>query len=138
MTPDRTSTGCLRGALFLFGALAVVSVIAFGWIAWRLGGIEGFQRQVLIKGAIAGVERQLLSHRPDGIAESEVTATFDALRAATDEQRLDTDALYDAFKRYDAAFRKRKSQPSDGEVRDFLLALEKCARQSSATPSRDL
>jgi len=116
----------------------VVFGAATGWIAWRLGGVEGFQREVLVKGALAGVEQHLLNQRPDGVAESEIRDAFDRLRNATDARRLDKNAFYWTLKNYESAFKGPNKRPSDGEVRDFLRALDKCILSSETTPSRDL
>jgi hypothetical protein len=120
------------------GVLLVVFAAALGWISWRLGGVEGFQREVLVKGAITGVEQHLLNQRPDGVSESEIRAAFGKLHAAADDRRLDKNAFYQTLKNYETSFKGPNKRPSDGEVRDFLTALDKCALPSEATPSRDL
>lgn len=132
------SKGCLRGALLFVGVLVLGFGGVIGWISWRLGGLEGFQREVLLKGAINGVEEHLLAHRPDGVSESEIRAAFVRLRAATDRRHLDKNAFYQVLKNYETTYKQPNKRPSDGEVRDFLRALDRCILPLEGVSPRDL
>lgn len=134
MTEKRPSTGCVRGCLTM--ALVVVGVTAAitAWIVWRMQGIAGFQREVLVKGAVSGMEAQALRQRPDGISESEIHATFDRLRAAVSQEKADLDRLYQVLRDYQRRFKDPRKRPSDGEMRAFLQALD-AAILSATRPS---
>lgn len=120
------------------GVLFLVFGGVIGWISWRLGGLEGFQREVLIKGALNGVEAHLLDHRPDGVSESEIRDAFTRLRIATDKRLLDKNAFYQTLKNYEITYKQLNKRPSDGEVRDFLRALDRCILSSEGVSPRDL
>jgi hypothetical protein len=114
--------------------VAGVAVAVTGWVAWRMGGMEGFQREVLVKGAVSGMETQVLKQRPDGVSESEIEATFDRVRAAVSEEKADLDQLYRALRDYERTYRDRRKRPSDGEMRAFLAALEAAVLPAPANP----
>ncbi|MBM3214294.1 hypothetical protein FJZ36_05215 [Candidatus Poribacteria bacterium] len=126
--------GCVKTLVLFAVVIGAVVGGALGWISWRMGGISGFQREVLVKGAVIGVEQQVLAQRPDGISEDEVKAEFSRLRDAVSQDRVDKGLLYHALRDYQRAFKNTNRKPSDGELRSFLSSLDQAILSVDPTP----
>ncbi len=72
--------------------------------------------------ALNRVEAQLLQDRPDGVSETDIESQFETVREANKEHRTDLIQLYQVFRAYQTRF--QKTQPSTGEVVEFLTKLE--------------
>ena len=116
----------LRGCIAFALALIVVLGVAFVWIVWKMGGIEGFEREILTKGAVSGVEQHVHRHRPDGVSDEEITVVFERVRQAVTDDRADPDRLYETLRAYQKMFKGTGKRPSDGQIRTFLDDLDAC------------
>ena len=117
MAKNTNLRGCHRRVLrFLIVIVAVILAIGF-FLFQRVGGATG-SRYWMAERALNSVERHLLQHRPDGIAQPDVKHQFERIRSANTQRRVDLLKLYAVLKDYQDEFQKIK--PSTPEVVLFL------------------
>ena len=104
--------------IIVAGGLLVVGVVYR-----QVGGPEG-ARYWMAKHALGNIEKRLNSaeRRPDGIAEEQIVTSFQRIREAIDNRRINLISLYTVMKDYQTEFQIKK--PSTPETQEFLRRLE--------------
>ena len=122
-------SGCYRRVLIFLLAIVAVALIAGAFIYTRVGGVEGL-RHWMAERALNGVEKHVLTHRPDGIPQERIVTQFASVREAVRNRRVDLEQLYDALKSYQTAVAGLRGTPvgsstklSTPEVERFLAVL---------------
>lgn len=122
-------SGCYRRVLIFLLAIVAVTLIAGAFVYTRVGGVEGL-RHWMAERALNGVEKHVLTNRPDGIPQERVVSQFASVREAVRDRRVDLEQLYDALKSYQTAVADLQRTPvgtstklSTPEVEQFLVVL---------------
>ena len=104
--------------IIVAGGLLVVGVVYR-----QVGGPEG-ARYWMAKRALGNIEKRLNSaeRRPDGIAEEQILTSFQRIREAIEDRRVNLISLYTVMKDYQTEFHIKK--PSTPETQEFLRKLE--------------
>ena len=121
------------GCLPILIGLGVLLVVVIGFVAWRMGGVEGFEQRVLVSGSVEATKEHILKNRPDGISESEIEALFASLDEAIDKGKVDLDRLYETIRRYQKTYKLPEKRPSNDELRAVLNELQKTILPEPAT-----
>ena len=122
-------SGCYRRVLIFLLAIVAVTLIAGAFVYTRVGGVEGL-RHWMAERALNGVEKHVLTNRPDGIPQERIVTQFASVREAVRNRRVDLEQLYDALKSYQTAVADLQRTPvgtstklSTPEVEQFLVVL---------------
>ena len=122
-------SGCYRRVLIFLLAIVAVTLIAGAFVYTRVGGVEGL-RHWMAERALNGVEKHVLTHRPDGIPQERIVTQFASVREAVRNRHVDLEQLYDALKSYQTAVAGLQRTPvgsstklSTPEVERFLAVL---------------
>ncbi len=124
MDPETSNVAIARGCLPVVLVALLLAGGAFAFVAWRAGGPSEIVNEFLVTGTLNLLETHALGQRPDGVAESEVQATFAAVRAGVTDDRVDMDALYTTLRSYEERFKGTGTKPSTGEMQGFLSDLD--------------
>ncbi len=121
--------GCYRRVLIFLLAIVAVSLIAGGVVYNRVGGFDGL-RHWMAERALNGVEKHVLTNRPDGIPQERIVTQFARVREALRHRQVALEQLYDALKAYQTAIASLQRTPvgssaklSTPEVEQFLATL---------------
>ena len=103
--------------------LVAGGLLSVGVIYRQVGGPEG-ARYWMAKHALGNIEKRLNSaeRRPDGIAEEQIVTSFQRIREAIENRRINLISLYTVMKDYQTEFHTKK--PSTPETQEFLRKLE--------------
>jgi len=95
--------GCLRGCLTPIAAIFVVVMIIVMAVYAKRSAISGWLRERIL----ANTQNHVLSDLPEGMDEKEMEATFEKVKSALREGRIDEEVLDEAIAEYQDAVRKR-------------------------------
>ena len=110
--------GCLRGCL-----TPIVVVFAIVLVAVMIGySRRSALRSGLLKRIIANTQEHALSELPDGMDEKTIEATFEKVKTALKEGRIDEEALTEAIEEYQDATQKRLPLEQRKQEIDKLMA----------------
>jgi len=122
-------SGCYRRVLMFLLAIAAVTLIAGAFVYTRVGGVEGL-RHWMAERALNGVEKHVLTNRPDGIPQERIVTQFASVREAMRNRQVELEQLYGALKSYQTAVASLQGTPvgsspklSTPEVEQFLATL---------------
>lgn len=124
--------GCYRRVLIFLVVIVVIGVIGSVLVYRSIGGREG-SRYLLAGYALNQVEKQLLiekkrpngvvqKNRPDGVSREDIEQTFEKVREANKNRRVDLIKLDRVLRAYQTQF--KDTAPSTAEFTDFLARLE--------------
>jgi hypothetical protein len=122
--PETSNAAIARGCMPVVLITLLLVGGAFAFVAWRAGGPSQIQNVYLVNAALNLLETHALDQRPDGVAESEVQATFAGARAAVTDRRVDLAGLYVVLRSYEERFKGTGTKPSNGEMQQFLSELD--------------
>lgn len=106
-------TGCITPIAVIFVIILVIGVIGYS-------KLDAFRR-ILLKRIIANTQDHILSDLPLDIDENEIEATFEKLKLALKEDRVDTEALTKAIEEYHNVVKEKPPPARKKQAIDTLM-----------------
>jgi len=117
MTTDGGKKG--RGRNLVHIGICILVLVILALILYKIYG-NAF-KSWLVNQTLNNTEKDILDRRPDGISEDEVKMTFQDVKNANSEGKINLEELHRILDDYQRKFKDKK--PSTDEIKNFLSEL---------------